>query len=118
MVSADGTHTSVHIDILGTNDAAILSSATVNLTETNTAAAIDPRHADHQRRRQPGDLRGAGGTAGTYGTFSDRHQWRLDLHRKLGARRVRGRQHYTENFDVVSADGTHTSVHGQYPRHQ
>ncbi|TGP33108.1 hypothetical protein EN871_34155, partial [bacterium M00.F.Ca.ET.228.01.1.1] len=40
VVSADGTHTSVHIDILGTNDAAVLSSASVNLTETDDAADI------------------------------------------------------------------------------
>ncbi|TGU84972.1 hypothetical protein EN794_054165, partial [Mesorhizobium sp. M00.F.Ca.ET.151.01.1.1] len=40
VVSADGTPTTVHIDILGTNDAAVLSSASVNLTEADTAAAI------------------------------------------------------------------------------
>src|SRR5207245_8056837 len=36
VVSADGTHTSVTINILGTNDAAILSADTRNLTETNS----------------------------------------------------------------------------------
>src|SRR5205823_6923163 len=38
--SADGTLTSVTINILGTNDAAILSSDTRNLTETNLAVDI------------------------------------------------------------------------------
>src|SRR4051794_39422467 len=33
VMSADGTHTSVTIKILGTNDAAVLSSDTKNLTE-------------------------------------------------------------------------------------
>src|SRR5439155_10041463 len=40
VASADGTLTSVTINILGTNDAAVLSSATANLTETNLAADI------------------------------------------------------------------------------
>ena len=56
--AADGTTTSVTINILGTNDAAVLSSATVGLTETNAPLTTE-RHADDQRRRQPGDLRGA-----------------------------------------------------------
>ena len=54
----------IDVTITGTNDAAVLSSDTRNLTETN-AALIDRRHADDQRRRQRGDLRGAG-----------RHGWR------------------------------------------
>ena len=42
VTSADGTTTTVTINILGTNDAAVLSAATtVNLTETN-AALIAP----------------------------------------------------------------------------
>ena len=40
VASADGTLTSVTINILGTNDAAVLSSAVANLTETNLAADI------------------------------------------------------------------------------
>ncbi|UUZ51979.1 VCBS domain-containing protein [Massilia sp. B-10] len=33
--SADGTTSTITVNILGTNDAAVLSTATVNLTETN-----------------------------------------------------------------------------------
>ncbi|PBB83380.1 VCBS domain-containing protein, partial [Mesorhizobium sp. WSM3876] len=40
VVSADGTPTTVTINILGTNDAAVLSSDVKNLTETNAAADI------------------------------------------------------------------------------
>src|SRR5207245_4799429 len=40
VASADGTLTSVTIHILGTNDAAVLSADTRNLTETNAAADI------------------------------------------------------------------------------
>ena len=39
-VNAHGTATSVTINILGTNDAAVLSSDTKNLTETNSATDI------------------------------------------------------------------------------
>ena len=61
VASADGTTTSVTINILGTNDAAVLSADVSNLTETDTAADIcHRRHAHHQRRRQPRQLRGAG----------------------------------------------------------
>src|SRR5207237_7513432 len=40
VASADGTQTSVTINIAGTNDAAVLSSDIKNVTEGNTAAAI------------------------------------------------------------------------------
>src|SRR5207237_10530172 len=40
VASADGTPTSVTIHILGTNDAAVLSADTANLTETNSATDI------------------------------------------------------------------------------
>ncbi|WP_245517322.1 VCBS domain-containing protein, partial [Mesorhizobium sp. M1C.F.Ca.ET.195.01.1.1] len=40
VVSADGTHTSVTINIDGTNDAAILSADVRNLTETNSSTDI------------------------------------------------------------------------------
>src|SRR5213075_341521 len=40
VASADGTLTSVTINILGTNDGAILSADTRNLTETNSATDI------------------------------------------------------------------------------
>ncbi|UUZ55180.1 VCBS domain-containing protein [Massilia sp. H-1] len=35
VTSADGTTSTIAVNILGTNDAAVLSTATVNLTETN-----------------------------------------------------------------------------------
>ncbi|TGR73457.1 hypothetical protein EN787_33375, partial [Mesorhizobium sp. M1C.F.Ca.ET.144.01.1.1] len=71
VVSADGTHTSVHIDILGTNDAAVLSSASVNLTETDDAADISTSGAltISDVDSDPHFVAQAG-TAGTYGSFS------------------------------------------------
>ena len=92
VVSADGTATSVTINITGTNDAAILSADVRNLTETNCG----DRHqlvgdADDQRRRQPGDVRRAGRHGGHLRHVRDRCGGRLDLHRFLRPRRVRRR---------------------------
>src|SRR5262249_60118544 len=42
VTSADGTATSVTVKILGTNDAAVLSSATVNPNNVGYGAAISP----------------------------------------------------------------------------
>ena len=42
VASADGTTTSVTINILGTNDAAVLSADVSNLTETNAALTSPP----------------------------------------------------------------------------
>ena len=60
VASADGTLSSVTINILGTNDAAVLSADVRDLSETNAARHCHLRHAHHQRRRQPRQLRGAG----------------------------------------------------------
>ena len=109
VASADGTATSVTINILGTNDAAVVVGRDGNLTETDTAAASAPRHADHQRRRQPGDLRGAGRHRRQLRHLRDRRGRRLDLHGQLGARRVRRPAPPTPTrFTVASADGTAT----------
>jgi len=70
VASADGTLTSVTVNILGTNDAAILSSATANLTETNLAADIRPAARDHLRCRFPRTFVAQHGTVGSYGTFA------------------------------------------------
>ena len=94
VASADGTPTSVTINILGTNDAAVLS-ADVGQPDRDQHGGrhFDLRHADHQRRRQPGDLRGAGRHRRQLRHLRDRHRRRLDLHRELGAQRVRRRHH-------------------------
>src|SRR5205823_3955191 len=71
VASADGTLTAVTINILGTNDAAVLSAATKNLTETSlptrrssdltlTISDVD----------SPATFVAQAATAGTYGTFA------------------------------------------------
>ena len=111
VVSADGTHTSVNINILGTNDAAVLSSATVNLTETNAAADISTSGTlTISDVDSPATFVAQAGTVGSYGTFAigTNGAWTYtasSAHNEFVAGTT-----YTESFDVVSADGTHTSV--------
>ena len=117
--SADGTATSVTINILGTNDAAVLSADTRNLTETNSAADISSqRHADDQRRGQPGDVRGAGRHGRHLRHLRDRCGGRLDLHGELGAQRVRGRHHLHRHLHGVERRRHPHLGDDQHPRHQ
>ncbi|TGQ26497.1 VCBS domain-containing protein, partial [Mesorhizobium sp. M00.F.Ca.ET.216.01.1.1] len=71
VVSADGTPTTVTINILGTNDAAVLSSDVKNLTETNAAADISTSGTltISDVDSDPHFVAQAG-TAGLYGTFA------------------------------------------------
>ncbi|WFP61361.1 VCBS domain-containing protein [Mesorhizobium sp. WSM4904] len=111
VVSADGTHTSVAIDILGTNDAAVLSSASVGLTEADTAAAISTsgQLTISDVDSDPHFVAQAG-TAGSYGSFSIDADGNWSYTASSAHDEFVAGQHYTESFDVVSADGTHTSV--------
>ncbi|MEI9412604.1 VCBS domain-containing protein, partial [Mesorhizobium salmacidum] len=112
VVSADGTHTSVHIDILGTNDAAVFSSASVNRIEGNTTAAISTGGSlTISDVDSPATFVAQGGTAGTYGTFAINAAGAWTYAASSAHDEFVAGQHYNEDFDVVSADGTHTSVH-------
>ncbi|WP_441276863.1 T1SS-143 repeat domain-containing protein [Tardiphaga sp. 172_B4_N1_3] len=111
VTSADGTATSVKINITGTNDAAVLSSAVVALTEGNTAAAISTGGTltiiDVD---SPQTFVAQSNVAGTYGTFSigTNGAWTYtasSAHDEFVAGQV-----YSETFAVTSADGTATSV--------
>src|SRR5207248_2057839 len=109
--SADGTHTSVTINIAGTNDAAVLSADTRNLTETNLAAevpncvaqGISDAHsaAPFVAQAATADSDGSSAicTAGVW-TYTA-----SSAHNEFAAGTT-----YTDTFDVQSADGTHTSV--------
>src|SRR5207248_1193476 len=105
VVSADGTHTSTTINILGTDDAAILSAATPTPPETHppslhaalpilTISDVD----------SPATFVAQAGTAGTYGTFAidSAGAWTYtasSAHNEFVAGTT-----YTDTFDVVSAD--------------
>src|SRR5712691_10483818 len=71
VVSADGTHTTVTINILGTNDAAVLSADVRNLTETNAAADISTSGTlTISDVDSPATFVAQPGTPGAYGTFA------------------------------------------------
>src|SRR6185295_14591004 len=103
--------TAVDIDILGTNDAALLSSDTRNLTETDDAADISTSGtltiADVDSAAtfvaQPA-------TAGTYGTFAIGTDGAWTYTASSAHDTFVAGQHYTEHFVVASADGTLTAV--------
>ncbi|UUZ51976.1 VCBS domain-containing protein [Massilia sp. B-10] len=68
VTSADGTTSTITVNILGTNDAAVISTATANLTG-NGCRTDDLWQPDHHRRRQRSHLRGR------------YHRWHLWQHR-------------------------------------
>ncbi|WP_371354720.1 beta strand repeat-containing protein [Pseudomonas chlororaphis] len=109
--SADGTLTSVTVHILGTNDAAVLSTGIANLTETNAVADISTAGT-----LTISDVDSAAtfvaqtNTAGNYGKFSigTGGAWTYtadSAHNEFAAGTT-----YTDTFTVSSADGTLTSV--------
>ncbi|MBV7515916.1 VCBS domain-containing protein, partial [Pseudomonas sp. PDM25] len=107
--SADGTLTSVTVHINGTNDAAVLSSASVTLTETDTplttAGTLSISDVD-----SAATFVAQSNTAGSYGQFSlgTDGAWSYvadSAHNEFAAGTT-----YTDTFTVSSADGTLTSV--------
>ena len=119
VASADGTLTSVTINILGTNDAAVLS-ADVREPDRDQRGGrhLHLRHADHQRRRQPRHLRGAGRHRRQLRHLRHRCRRRLDLHRQLGAQRVRRRHHLHRHLRGRQRRRHPHLGHHQHPRHQ
>src|SRR5690606_5902069 len=105
VTSADGTTTSVVVNILGTNDAAVLGSATVNLTETDSVLTTDGTLSISDVD-SPATYTAQAGTAGTYGTFTidAAGEWSYtadSAHNEFVAGTT-----YTDTFTVTSADGT------------
>ena len=119
VASADGTLSSVTINILGTNDAAVLSADVRDLTRDQRGGRhCHLRHAHHQRRRQPRHLRGAGRHRRQLRHLRHRHRRRLDLHRQLGAQRVCRRRHLHRHL-LGRQRRRHPQLgHHQHPRHQ
>ena len=109
VASADGTTTSVTINILGTNDAAVLSADVRDLTETNAALATSGTLTISDVD-SPASFVAQAGTAGSYGTFAidTAGTWTYTAssqHNEFAAGTT-----YTDTFAVASADGTTTSV--------
>src|SRR5207253_2213522 len=107
--AADGTTTAVQVTINGTNDAAVLSSASAALTETNapltTGGTLTISAVDSPQRfvAQPN-------VAGTYGTFSiaANGAWSYTANSAYDSLNVG--QSVSDTFTMASADGTTSSV--------
>ncbi|WP_346842270.1 retention module-containing protein [Metapseudomonas otitidis] len=109
VTSADGTKTSVTVTINGTNDAAVLSSADVQLDETDSAltagGALTITDVD-----SPATFVAQTGTAGTYGTFSIDAAGNWSYVANSAYNELNVGQKLVDTFQVTSADGTKTSV--------
>ncbi|EJN23092.1 VCBS repeat-containing protein [Pseudomonas sp. GM79] len=109
VLSADGTATSVAVTIKGSNDAAVLSSASVTLTETNapltTAGTLTISDVD-----SPETFQAQSGTAGANGTFAidAAGNWSYTANSAFDSLNVG--DSLTDTFTVLSADGTATAV--------
>ncbi|URM27684.1 VCBS domain-containing protein [Pseudomonas frederiksbergensis] len=109
VLSADGTATAVTVSITGSNDAAVLSSASVTLTETNapltTSGTLTISDVD-----SPETFQVQSGTAGANGTFAvdAAGNWSYTANSAFDALNVGNS--LTDTFTVLSADGTATSV--------
>ena len=109
VTSADGTPTSVTVNILGTNDAAVLSSATVNLTQSNVpltaSGALIISDVD-----SPATFVAQTATNGSYGSFAIDTTGAWSYTASSAHTEFVAGTNYTDSFAVVSADGTPTSV--------
>src|SRR5207237_1428675 len=111
VASADGTLTAVTINILGTNDAAVLSAATKTLTETKIGSATSRDRtltiSDVERPATFADEAAAGGTFRTV-VIGSAGAWTYtasSAHNEFAAGST-----YSDTFSVASADGTLTAV--------
>jgi VCBS repeat-containing protein len=109
VASADGTTTSVKVSISGTNDAAILSSASVGLVETNapltTSGTLTNKDVD-----DPETFVAQTDVAGAHGKFSidAAGHWMYTAAEAFDGLNIG--DSVSDSFAVNAADGTATSV--------
>ncbi|MGC2048804.1 MAG: VCBS domain-containing protein, partial [Gallionella sp.] len=107
--SADGTKTKVQVTINGTNDAAILSSATIALDETNsplkTSGTLSIRDVD-----SPEKFVAQSNIKGANGTFSIDTSGHWTYVANSGFDELNVGQSVSDSFAVSSDDGTKTTV--------
>ena len=107
----DGTAEQVTVTIDGTNDAAVLSSAVANLTETDSAGDLSTSGT-----LTVSDVDSAAAfvaqaaTAGAYGTFAIDAAGAWTYTASSAHDELVAGQTYSDSFAVTSADGTATSV--------
>src|SRR6185369_1291020 len=109
VLSADNTATSVTVSIHGTNDAAVLSSASVNLDETNAALSTGGQLTISDVDSAAAFV-AQSGTAGSYGTFAIAADgtWSYTANSAFDSLNVGDT--VSDTFQVLSADNTATSV--------
>ncbi|MBR1177225.1 VCBS domain-containing protein [Bradyrhizobium sp. KB893862 SZCCT0404] len=109
VTTADGTPQVVTITINGTDDAAVISAVTRNLTETNaplsTGGTLTIQDPD-----SPQSFVAQAGTAGQYGTFTLAADGTWSYVASSAHDEFVGGQTYTDIFSVSSSDGTTSSV--------
>src|SRR5207247_351973 len=109
VASADGTTSTVQVTINGTNDAAVLSSTAVTLSETNapltTGGTLTVSDVDNPQSFVP-----QMNVAGTNGTFSiaANGAWTYTANSAFDSLNVG--QSVSDMFTVASADGTTSTV--------
>ena len=109
VAAADGTTSTVQVTITGTNDAAVLSSATVDLDATNapltTGGTLTVVDVDSPQAFVPQT-----NVAGANGTFSIAADgtWTYTANSAFG--NLSAGQSVSDTFTVASADGTTTTV--------
>ncbi|WNV09235.1 VCBS domain-containing protein [Tardiphaga sp. 709] len=111
VTTADGTSKQIDVTINGANDAAVVSSATVNLTETNSAASISTMGSlTITDVDNPATFVAQNNVNGTYGKFSitSAGAWTYTANNAHDEFQVG--QTYTDTFSVSAADGTLTTV--------
>src|SRR6185369_5525899 len=109
VTAADGTTTTVQVTINGTNDAAVLSSASVTLSETNTAlttsGTLSISDVDN-----PETFVAQADTAGTYGHFSIDTAGAWSYTANSAYDNLNVGDSISDLFTVSAADGTTTTV--------
>src|SRR5205823_2107373 len=109
VAAADGTTSTVQVTVNGTNDAAVLSSATVTLAETDapltTGGTLTVSDVDSAQT-----YIAQSNAAGTYGVFSiaSNGAWTYAANSAFDSLNVG--QSVADTFSVASADGTTTTV--------
>uniref|UniRef100_UPI0026E936C8 VCBS domain-containing protein n=1 Tax=Seleniivibrio woodruffii TaxID=1078050 RepID=UPI0026E936C8 len=107
--SADGTETTVTVNITGTNDAAVVSSDVKDLTETNailtTGGVLSITDID-----SAAEFVAQTDTQGSYGKFSIDAEGNWKFTTSSAFNELNVGDSYTETFKVAAADGTETSV--------
>ena len=107
--SVDGTKTKVQVTINGTNDPAILSTATIGMDETNiplsTSGTLSIRDVDSPERFVEQI-----NSRGNYGTFNIDNSGHWTYIANSGFDKLNIGQSISDSFTVSSEDGTTTTV--------